>query len=124
VTVTIASPAPPGRWTCALSLARFAVRLVLRPSTPVPSPRLNVPVPPGPRAARVEALSGIADGLGVTEARRGGMTVAELRVGCLMVEAHLLADDFTRQIAGMPAFDDMAAAARSWEANLVPGGSA
>jgi hypothetical protein len=100
---------------------RLAGRLIFRPSFPLPSTRLNIPVPPGPRAAQVEALTEIADGLGVREAKAGDMIAAERRVGCLLVEAHIFPDDLTRLFAlsQIPAFDDMADAAGRWAGNVA-----
>lgn len=116
----------PGRLRYAAGLIRLAARLVLFPKTPVPAPRLTVPVPPGERGARLAALHEIADGLGVTERKGDGLLYAAARFGCLTVTAHVPADDLTARFRalGAPEFEALTGAARGWASGDIPGGAA
>lgn len=115
----------PGRLRYAASLVRLAARLALHPGTPLPTGRLNIPVP-GPRAQRTANLDAIAARLGVTPVKGDGIILAERHVGCLTLEAHVLDDDYTRQLAlrDMPDFGTLTDAARNWDTNNLPGRAA
>jgi hypothetical protein len=72
------------------AFADLAVWYATHEHAPLVTPRLNIPVPPGPRGVRVEALNEIAERLGATVLERDGMLIAERAFGPLVIEAHLV----------------------------------
>lgn len=93
------TPSAAGRWRHVSGHLRYALWLAFHPGAPLPEGPLNIPVPPGERGARLLALKDIADRLGVTEAEQDGVIAAERRWGLFRVRAHLVARDYTRQLA-------------------------
>lgn len=102
MTVTAADPRGPGRLRAALALTRYAARMILRPSTPVPALHLSVPVPPGPRAARDKWLSSLAAQLGTGEQDRGSARVVTGELSGVKLTARLHDDGYTRKLRPLP----------------------
>jgi hypothetical protein len=108
-------------------LIDVAVHYAVHTGTPLPVPRLSIPVRGGTRGERIDALDEIADRLEVEVALRDGTLVAERWFGPVLVEAHLdPEDDHARRLAllDQSAFDDASGAVRSWCGTSVPGNAA
>ena len=114
----------PERWRQALSHARLAARIILRPSFPLPPQRIDIIIPEGPRAARVEAFEEIARRLDVPETRRGDRQVAERRIGSLVIGTELPPDDLTCQFSTSGMSWSASDAAGRWAGSYVSGGAA
>ena len=112
------------------AFADLAAFYTVNAGTPLPSPVLNIPVPPGPRGQRLDALDMIAASLGTVVTARQGCLIAERRFGPLVLEAHVRDEEASHGDLTAPndqAEDGLTAmvdAVCGWSRNNVPFGSA
>jgi hypothetical protein len=83
-----------------IGLPNVAAWLASQENPPLLGRIMNIPIPAGPRAMRVEALNENAEKLGVMPVRGPGMEIAWRDFGGVIVEVHLLDEKESPENAG------------------------
>lgn len=110
----------PGRLRYAASLLRLAAWLIAHPSAPLPGTHLGIPVPAGPRGARLARLDQVVAAYGTPVTRRYGMLITERQFGPLWLEAHVRdREDYTQNFPALLT-DGEIAAVTSWASGTIP----